>query len=229
MAGTEIELMPNEHMVLASNPHWFYFWKQVLGGSIFLVLLILLAWINVSWLDTVLTWLVVASVVVLVLMTLYDFVQWKTTKFAITDQRVAYQSGIIRRRGVSIPLNRINNVNFHQGLIARMFNNGVVTIESAGETGDSVFENIPDPEGVRSLIFGQIEADEQRDSDRDAAALAKAMREQMPQSPTTPTAPTAGTAGTVPERLAQLDALRAEGHISDAEYDAKRRQILDQL
>jgi len=50
-----------------------------------------------------------------------------------------------RLRGVSIPLNRINNVNFDQSLIARLLNNGIVTIESAGETGDSVFENIRDP------------------------------------------------------------------------------------
>ncbi len=223
MAGAAIELMPNEKMILASNPHWFYFWKQVIGGVVFVVLLILLAWINVSWVDTFLTWLIVASIVFLLVTTLYDFVQWKTTKFAVTNMRVAYQSGMIHRRGVSIPLNRINNVNFHQGLIARMFNNGVVTIESAGETGDSVFENIPDPEGVRSLIFTQIEADEQRDSDRDAAALAKAMRDQMPAPGGAP------AAGSVPERLTQLETLRAQGHISDAEYETKRRQILDQL
>ncbi len=76
---------------------------------------------------------------------------------------------------MSIPLNRINNVNFDQTLIARMLNNGVVTIESAGETGDSVFENIPDPQKVRALIFGQMQADEQADADRDAAAIAEAL------------------------------------------------------
>jgi uncharacterized membrane protein YdbT with pleckstrin-like domain len=223
MPKSAIDLMPNEKMVLASNPHWLFFWKEVVGAAIFLGFLLLLWLIDVSALEWVFGWLATAAVIAVVVLIIYDFIQWRTTKFAITDQRVAYQSGIFRRRGVSIPLNRINNVNFNQSLIARVFHNGVVTIESAGETGDSVFENIPDPERVRTLIFAQIAADEQHDSDRDAAALAKAMQDHMPQQPQPP------SPATVQERLSQLDALRAAGQISDAEYDEKRRQIIDQL
>jgi uncharacterized membrane protein YdbT with pleckstrin-like domain len=155
--------------------------------------------------------------------TIYQFVQWQTTRFAITDQRVAYQSGIFRRRGVSIPLNRVNNVNFEQSFIARMLNNGIVTIESAGETGDSVFENIPDPENVRALIFAGVEQDEQRDSDRDAAALAKAMQQHVPPPPA------ASSDKSPQERLAALDDLKAQGLVDEAEYTAKRQQILDEL
>ena len=222
MLKAEIDLMPNEKMILASNPHWFYFWKQVAAAAGVIGLLLLLAAIDVDWLNTFVWWLVIISVIVLLLDLAYEFVQWKTTRFAITNQRVAYQSGIFRRQGVSIPLNRINNVNMFQSAIARMLNNGVVTIESAGETGDSVFENIPDPEKVRALIFEQVEADEQADSDRDAQALAKALREQQGGAP---------AQGQVPatERLAQLDELRAQGLVTDEEYQAKRQKILDEL
>ncbi len=222
MFGPDIDLMPEEKMVLASNPHWFYFWKQVAAGIGLLLLLLLLWTVDTDWVDTTIGWITLIAFIVLVINTIYQFVQWQTTRFAITDQRVAYQSGILRRRGVSIPLNRINNVNFEQSFVARILNNGVVTIESAGETGDSVFENIPDPENVRALIFAGVEADEQRDSDRDAAALAKAMREHQ-APPSAPPAPTAT------DRLAALDDLKAQGLIDDAEYAAKRQQILDEL
>ena len=221
MAGSQIDLMPGEDMILYSNPHWWYFWKDAVAGLIFLGLLVLLVMADDGWLNDGLLWLTVIAFLVFMVMTLYAFVQWRTTKFAITSERVAYQSGIIRRRGVSIPLNRINNVNFNQTMIARMLNNGVVIIESAGETGDSVFENIPHPEHVRTLIFKQVEADEQRDSDRDAAALAKAMRDQVPPPPS------AGPAAH--ERLEQLDDLRAQGLVNDEEYAVKRQQILDDL
>lgn len=223
MLSAEIDLMPGERIVLASNPHWWYFWKQVVAGAIVVLLLLVLWWTNVSWLETTIRWVTLVAVIVLVLNTLYEFAKWKTTKFAITDQRVAYQSGLIQRRGVSIPLNRINNVNFQQTVVARMLNNGIVVIESAGDLGESVFQNIPDPQRVRTLIFSEVEADEQRDSDRDAAALAKAMREQMPA------APAAGAAPSVQERLAQLDELRAQGLVSDDEYASKRQAILDAL
>jgi uncharacterized membrane protein YdbT with pleckstrin-like domain len=223
MFGPDIDLMPGEKMVLASNPHWFFFWKQVAAG-IGLILLLLLLWtVEADWIDTFLGWVTLIAFIVLVINTIYEFIQWQTTRFAITDQRVAYQSGIFRRRGVSIPLNRINNVNFEQSFIARMLNNGVVTIESAGQTGDSVFENIPNPEQVRALIFAGVEADEQRDSDRDAAALAKAIRDQ-PGTPSGAPAPPSAT-----DRLAALDDLKAQGLIDDSEYATKRQQILDEL
>lgn len=223
MFGPDIDLMPDEKMVLASNPHWFYFWKQVAAGIGLLLLLLLLWTVDIDWLDTALGWITLVAFIVLLLNTIYEFIQWQTTRFAITDQRVAYQSGIFRRRGVSIPLNRINNVNFEQSFIARILNNGVVTIESAGQTGDSVFQNIPDPEHVRALIFAGVEADEQRDSDRDAAALAKAMRDHQEPATSAPAPPSAT------DRLAALDDLKAQGLIDDTEYAAKRQQILDEL
>lgn len=222
MLSAEIDLMPNERIILASNPHWWYFWKQVAAGAIVVVLLLVLWWTDVSWLEKVIRWVTLVAFIVLVLNTLYEFAKWKTTRFAITDQRVAYQSGLIQRRGVSIPLNRINNVNFHQTAIARILNNGVVVIESAGDLGESVFQNIPDPQHVRTLIFTEVDADEERDSQRDAAALAEAMRQHMTDS--------AGSGSPSPsERLAQLDEMRANGQLSEEEYAAKRRQILDAL
>lgn len=222
MPMSKIELMPEEQLILHSNPHWWYFWKEVVAAVVLLALLILLVVLDGGWVNSLLSWVIPVAVVVLLAVTAYSFVQWKTTKFAITDQRVAYQSGIIRRQGVSIPLNRINNVNFEQSVIARMLNNGVVTIESAGQTGDSVFENIPEPEKVRTLIFQQVEADEQRDSDRDAASLAKAMGAHM-----APPAPGAQIPAT--ERLKQLDDLKAQGLVSPEEYEAKRAKILEEL
>lgn len=222
MAGSKIDLMPGEEMVLYSNPHWWYFWKEVAGGLILIALLLLLFSVEGGWVDTTLGWITLLLFLWVLVATVYSFVQWKTTKFAITSERVAYQSGIIRRRGVSIPLNRVNNVNFTQTMIARMLNNGVVIIESAGETGDSVFENIPDPEKVRALIFQQVEADEQRDSDRDAASLAKALRDQAPPA-------AAASTPSVTERLKQLDDLRAQGLVTEEEYALKRQAILEDL
>lgn len=207
-------------MVLSGNPHWWYFWKQVASGIGILVLMFLFWSVDTDWLSTGIGWIAVIAFVVWLADTIYEFVQWRTTRFAVTDQRVAYQSGVIRRSGVSIPLNRINNVNFDQSMIARMLNNGVVTIESAGETGDSVFENIPDPEKVRTVIFAQMEADEQADSHRDAAAIRDALQGQVPTAATTPTAQS---------RIEELESLHQSGLVSDEEFEVKRQQIVDEL
>ena len=220
MAASQLELMPGESMVLSGNPHWWYFWKQVAAGAGILVLMFLFWSIDTDWLSTGIGWIALIAFVAWLADTIYEFVQWRTTRFAVTDQRVAYQSGVIRRSGVSIPLNRINNVNFDQSMIARMLNNGVVTIESAGETGDSIFENIPDPEKVRTVIFAQMEADEQADSHRDAAAIRDALQGQAPAAPATPTAQS---------RIEELESLHQRGLVSDEEFEVKRKQIVEEL
>ena len=213
--------MPGETMILHEHPHWWFFWKQVFAGVGVILLAALFAWL--SWLDTFAVWIVVLAFFVWLLNTIYQFAQWQTTRFAITDQRVAYQSGFFHRRGVSIPLNRVNNVNFSQNLMARLLNNGIVIIESAGESGDSVFENIPDPEHVRNIIFAQVEADEMADSKR----TAKDLRDAMQGTPLEPP-PAPGTSSTA-DRLQQLTELRDKGLVTPEEFEAKRQEIVGDL
>ncbi len=216
-------------MVLSANPHWWYFWKQVAAAAGILGLILLALWADDGALDAAFKWLAAVAFVILLVDTGYELVQWRTTRFAITDQRVAYQSGVIRRRGVSIPLNRINNVNFEQSMIARMLDNGIVTIESAGETGDSVFENIPNPAKVRNLIFAQMEADEQADSHRDAAAIRDALGERGMSGGGQTLPPPAPAGSSAHDRLDELDQLRRQGLVSEAEFEAKRKQIVDDI
>lgn len=224
MAGPQLKLMPGETMILHSHPHWWYFWKQVTAGIGVIALLII--WVSLDGtLGDLAGWVTLIAFLVWVFNTIYQFVNWQSTRFAVTDQRVAYQSGFFKRRGVSIPLNRVNNVNFEQNFVARLLDNGIVTIESAGEAGDSIFENIPDPEGVRNTIFAQVEADEVADSKRDAAAL----RDAMQDSPDSRTSPVQATGASSADRLQQLSDLRAQGLVTDEEFEAKRQQILGDL
>ena len=212
--------MPVEEMVLSARPHWWFFWKQVAVGVVLLIVFLLVLGIERDWLSTAIWWIIGIVFIGWAANTLYEFVQWRSTKFAITTQRVAYQAGFFRRTGVSIPLNRVNNVNFEQGVLARILNNGTVTIESAGETGDSVFENIPDPEHVRSAIFAQMQADSQADSHRDAQAIADVLKSQPSEG---------GSESSVEQRLAELDQHRERGLVSDDEFAVKRKKIIDDL
>jgi uncharacterized membrane protein YdbT with pleckstrin-like domain len=216
-----LALMPGERVVLSSHPHWWYFWKYVLALFVVLLVFVLGVWAD-GGIQTFLLWVALLGIVVVAMATAVQFLQWRTTTFAVTDKRVAYQSGLVSRRGVSIPLNRVNNVNFHQGVIARLLNNGTVTIESAGETGESVFSNIPDPQQVRQVIFSQMEADEVGDSRRDAAAIADALRGSAPAVPS-------AAAGDPTARLQQLEDLRTKGLVSEQEYLSKRAEILGNL
>jgi len=229
VANRTLDLMPGERMVLSSHPHWWYFWKHAASLIGILLLLWLAAEVGWSWLRGGLLWVALAALLVDLVASAIRYAQWRTTRFAVTDRRVAYQSGLVSRHGVSIPINRVNNVNFHQGAIARVLGNGTVVIESAGETGDSVFENIPHPEHVRQVIFDQMDVEENKDATRDADAIAQALAKTQP-APAAPAAPAPTvTSASVQERLQQLEELRTQGLVNDSEYQAKRAQILGGL
>ena len=65
---------------------------------------------------------------------------------------------MISKRGVEIPLERINNINFHQRMIDRIIGAGDLDIESAGKDGQSHFDFIRHPDGVQQEIYRQMEA-----------------------------------------------------------------------
>jgi uncharacterized membrane protein YdbT with pleckstrin-like domain len=77
---------------------------------------------------------------------------WSRTHFVLTNQRVIFRAGVIARTGIEIPLYRVNNINFYQSIFERMIGAGDLMIESGGEEGMQVFDNVRDPEQVQSFI-----------------------------------------------------------------------------
>ena len=80
---------------------------------------------------------------------MYRYLTWATINFVITSDRVIYRSGLIAKHGIEIPLERVNNVSFRQGIFERMIGAGDLLIESGGEDGQQRFTDIRDPERVQ--------------------------------------------------------------------------------
>ena len=79
------------------------------------------------------------------------------TSSSPTD-RVIYRTGVLAKHGVEIPLTRVNNINFHQGIVDRLIGAGTLEIESAGKDGESRFSHVRHPDGVQQEIYRQMEA-----------------------------------------------------------------------
>ena len=85
------------------------------------------------------------------------YLKWVTTHFVITSHRLIFQTGIIGKSGIEIPLERVNNVNFNQSVFERMLGAGDLLIESGGEDGQSRYTDIRHPDRVQRLIHAQME------------------------------------------------------------------------
>jgi uncharacterized membrane protein YdbT with pleckstrin-like domain len=82
---------------------------------------------------------------------LAGFIRRRTTEFAVTNRRVIYKFGLIRRVTFEMNLSTIESVHVAQSILGRMLNFGQVEIRGTGSsfTPDNL---ISDPLAFRSHI-----------------------------------------------------------------------------
>lgn len=197
-------LNEGEEVVLDLRPHWvFMSWPTVaLAASLALAVF---AGSKTSWdVVTIPTLLIVLAALVWFL---WRFARWRTTNLILTTDRLVVRRGVVRRRGREIPLEHINDLTVTQGLFERMVRAGDLHIESAGERGREVFNDCTRPPKVQNEIYRQMDEAGARDAQRRSGS-----RELSPL-----------------EQIDKLDELRQRGVISQAEFDAKKAQLLDRL
>ena len=207
MAFPQRLLGEHEEIVYDLRPHW---WGLV--GPILLAFVIVIA-VAVGWAllpggdlrTPVLLSGSGVALLVLVIFGLPAYLRWVTTHFVLTTDRLIFRSGVLAKLSREIPLERLNDVTFSQSLWERLIGAGDLLIESAGERGQSVFENVPHPEAVQLEIYRQMEANGQRmvsGGNRPPSAM---------------------------DDLERLANLRDRGAITEAEFQRKKRDLLDRL
>jgi membrane protein YdbS with pleckstrin-like domain len=202
-----------ETLVLDLRPHWWYFSRNILTGVPLAIILILVLQVH-GWAADVSKWVVGLAVLAWAVWLTLKYFQWRMTYFVVTSRRVIYRTGVISKHGVEIPLERINNINFHQRIIDRIIGAGDLDIESAGRDGQSHFDFIRHPDGVQHEIYRQMEA-----RNMPVAMVQPAPAVVAPSPP----------AATVPDQIEQLAKLRDQGLITDAEYEAKKAELLGRM
>lgn len=215
-------LKPGEEIALDLRPHWWYFWKHIVSGVVLFGLLVLLAiyvhgslfhWSFVFWAIVALVW---AGWLTL------KYFDWTFTHFVVTDDRVIFRTGVLAKRGIEIPMERISNINFHQGIWERVIGAGDLEIESAGKDGQSHFNDIWHPDAVQQELYLQMEANaRKRASWNHPGASAPA----PPPAAPPPSRPEAS----VPDQLRELADLRDRGIITPAEFETKKAQLLERM
>jgi len=102
---------------------------------------------------------------------LIGFLRRVGTKYLLTTQRLRISRGIVRKRVQETRLDRVQNVNYSQGVLDRIFGVGTVDFDTAG-TDDSEFrfEWINDPEHVVRQVDEATHAASQQQTTEPPAA-----------------------------------------------------------
>lgn len=143
-------LSDEEEVAAAFRPHW----KAIILPSLITVLsLAAIVAVAIS-VEAPEVWYAVGGVLLLwLIVALPQWIKWWFTHYVITNERLIVRRGFVARHGKEMPLEVVNDVAFSQTVVERLLHSGDLLIESAGEQGQSRYSDIPDPEGVQSLIY----------------------------------------------------------------------------
>ena len=159
MAFSTKYLNENEEIILDLRPHWWYLASSTAVFALFILLVVIV--VAAGW-PAALGWVVGIGLVVALVWFVSKYLQWVSTNFVVTSERVIYRSGVLSKHGIEIPLDRINTVHFRQKLIERLLGQGDLRIESASEQGQQTFSNVRHPDAVQQEIYRAKENDERR-------------------------------------------------------------------
>lgn len=106
----------------------------------------------------------VVALALAVWLSIWPYLVWRSTHYLFTNERVLLQEGVFSRDRRDIPLGRINDHSMNQRFIERLLGCGTLTIESAGERGQSVLADVPGVEKVQTLLYETVEANHDKHS-----------------------------------------------------------------
>lgn len=219
MAFPQNYLHDGEDLILNLKPHWWTFARPVAATIGALVVMVLLFVVDV----TILNWLGILVLLVALGNLAVVYGKWATTYFVLSSERLIFRTGVLSKTGVEIPLDRVNNVNFRQSLFERMIGAGDLLIESAGESGQSRFSDVRKPDAVQNEIYRQVESQRSRAAGQ-ASAISRVQDDREDERPA------GGAAGaSIAQQIEELDELRKKGLVTEDEFEAKRRELLDRM
>jgi uncharacterized membrane protein YdbT with pleckstrin-like domain len=203
-------LADHEKLVFDLKPHWIellfpIFWTVVLAIAAGLAQTI------ARHHPTPQKIILVVAIVLWLWLAVVPFLRWLFTDFVLTTDRLITRTGVLAKHSKEIPLERINDVTFNQSVLQRTVGAGTLVIESAGERGQETISHVRGPERVQLAIYKETEQNAARMAQPAAAPSARSSE------------------GSIPEQIEALARLKKEGAISEAEYEAKKAQLLERM
>jgi uncharacterized membrane protein YdbT with pleckstrin-like domain len=214
-------LRDGEELVLDLHPHWWYF----AGSFVSAVIAVLIGGAVLKQVDVDIVRIVAGLAIIGTLLWLAErYIRWVSTHFILTSDRIVYREGIIAKHGIEFPLQRINTIFFSQRMFERILGLGDLRVESASETGAQIFEDIKSPAKVQHEIYAQMELNENRGLNKLGDQITAANHAAAPAP-----APPAEPRQSVADQIAELHQLHEQGAVTDAEFEAKKAELLGRM
>ncbi len=149
------KLHAGEQILYEGHPSWRAILDFYVKGLLATALVCLLAALATGVIgdDTDTGLVTIIALVGVALTILIGFVKRVATNYTITDRRLHIKRGIISRTIQETRLERVQNVNYNQGVLQRMLQVGDVDFDTAaGDDYNFVFAGVADPADVVHMV-----------------------------------------------------------------------------
>lgn len=145
-------LQPGEEVRFVGKIHWI----KYLPGILFLILALILLVYGETVArngEVLLLGSAFVAVIAAIMMVKAWFLRW-ITEIAVTDRRVIYKTGFIRRHTNEMHMDKVESVQVDQSILGRILGYGNVMVLGTGE-GLEPIDTITAPLKLRNYITGQ--------------------------------------------------------------------------
>jgi uncharacterized membrane protein YdbT with pleckstrin-like domain len=150
MSYVQRVLQPGEVVRHMGSLHWHIYLPGLL---VMLAAIVTIAWAELGASHSIF-WEVLAALLAVIALGLLipEWFTWWTTELAVTNHRIIYKSGFIRRDTVEILMDKVESVDVDQSIMGRMLDYGTVTVRGTG-AGFEPLKGIAHPIELRSHIM----------------------------------------------------------------------------
>ena len=143
-------LQPGEQVRRISSIHWIAYWP----GVAVLLLAVVAYWLSETrLLQGIWRYAAYALAGIGVVLLIQQWLRWWVTEIAVTDRRVIYKKGLIRRHTNEMNMDKVESVQIDQSVLGRLLDYGDVTILGTGE-GFETLRTVANPIELRNSITG---------------------------------------------------------------------------
>jgi uncharacterized membrane protein YdbT with pleckstrin-like domain len=140
-----VDLQSGERVIYQGHPSW----RAILGFYLKGTLVALGAAVLAGLLDESTSLAIVTFIIIVAVTILVGFIKRVATVYTITDRRLNIKVGIVARKVQETRLQRVQNVNYNQGVYERLMQIGDVEFTTAGtDESNFVFAGVAQPEQV---------------------------------------------------------------------------------
>ncbi len=208
MGYVETLIGKNEKIIIKTRRHWMVMAGSIVGNLFFALIIIV---IGVGLTITPLGLLGAFALVLLIIpaaLFIRDYLNWWNEEYLITNRRVIQAEGTVNKHVIDSSLEKVNDVVLDQSFLGRMLDYGDVEILTASEIGVNKLHTIAHPVKFKTEMLNQKEA---LGSDEHFGGHGPIGQ------------------GDVPTMISELDELRKQGVLTEAEFQQKKAQLLAKM